>query len=652
MCFVPPATRSRKMQVSALTPSGLFIFLAAVLAINASPDLLQSLDHAQTTEEATAVMQPHMANLKSLEPVVVETIVGRQWWPLARDVIAKSHEQQIDFSSAVRKAVRVLKDEADELLRTLNPKYGLAQQVSPAFQWAQNDTCVFLTIKYTVRWNAPGALEVTEPSVNFTEEMFNFTGLGKHSNNKYRYALSLHVFDKIKGDESIWSEASVGKLSVTLKKRWPRKWPRLLANKKTKISNMHLWMDNQEKLDSALSGMSAVGFSPTVCRMSDKLYCIPTDTCKPQDQCKSCPGKTIPSPEESICGGAPGDKATLSFKDADMEEGQIGGEVKITKARNEYDIDTYSVYYGKDDRTKLEERTSMFSSSPMLVGDATPTGGEVEVKIPMRSKIPDGATHLLVYSRNRHGEFATPGTVLIKDAVIPRDKATSLSFEDKDPDKGEVSGTITIGRASDQHMLEEYSLHWGRSDKKKIASSSHIRDVTKKDDQDPNHYLSSSTKIPDGATHILAFSKNEHGEHPQPASLKIIDNMRPCQKLGDDDCPKSVSVAGEGDQLPNRLKGTVTISRATAETGVTHYSLYWGRADCSQGGQAGAKNGFIRDVLVTDEATFPLPEDIEVPRGTEHLLVFVKNTLAESEVCVSTPIEVKTEETPAAKTEL
>merc|ERR1719288_21253 len=98
----------------------------------------------------------------------------RQWWGLARDLVTKSHTQQVDLSFAVRKAVRALKDEADELLRTLNPRYGMAQQVSPAFQWAQNDTSVFLTIKYTVRWNAPGALEVTEPSVNMTGNVFKF----------------------------------------------------------------------------------------------------------------------------------------------------------------------------------------------------------------------------------------------------------------------------------------------------------------------------------------------------------------------------------------------------------------------------------------------------------------------------------------------
>merc|ERR1719510_1947370 len=135
-----------------------------------------------------------MSDLRSLGATALEKLVSRQWWDLAREVVTKSHAQHVDLSFSVRNAVRALKDEADELIRTLNPKYGQAQQVSPAFQWAQNDTSIFLTIKYTVRWNAPGALEVTQPSVNMSCSSFTFSGLGKHSNNKYRYFLSLNLF--------------------------------------------------------------------------------------------------------------------------------------------------------------------------------------------------------------------------------------------------------------------------------------------------------------------------------------------------------------------------------------------------------------------------------------------------------------------------
>jgi len=600
----------------------------------ATAELLAALDAVTAEADATKVMAPHMDDLKKLDSTVVEKIVMKQWWGLARDIIAKSHTQRVDLSFAVRKAVRVLKDEADELLRTLNPKYGVASQVSPAFQWAQNDTSVFLTIKYTVRWNAPGALEVTDPNVIFKGNTFNFTGEGKHSNNKYKYVLSLSLFDNLLESVSTWSAASVGKLSVTLRKKWPRKWPRLLANKKAKISNMHVWMEMQEKLDSTLGGITTASNSPVTCAAAEKLYCLATDTCKKSANCSQCPGKTIPKLEESLCSGMPSEKASLSFSDSDMDHNELGGELKINKARNEFDIDHYMVYFGKDDRSKLE----LPDGKAALVGAVVPTGSDTELKLPWNTALPDGATHLLVFSKNEYGEYAIPGSTLITDAVLPKQKPESIQFEDEDGDLGEVSGTVTIGKAPDESRVNDYGLHWGRSATRKIHSASHIRDVPKSSDGNPTHYIARSTKIPDGATHLLAYTKNEHGEDHSAVSLKIVDNTKPCRVEGDGDCPVGIWI--QGPAVSTNDQATVHVAPAAEEADLSHYALYWGKSDCGEGGQVGAKNGHIIDIEKGKSLEWAVPKDAsEIPKDSTHVLVFAKNKYGESEFCKSAELE-------------
>merc|ERR1711957_866225 len=118
---------------------------------------------------------------------------------------------------------------------------------------------------------------------------------------------------------------------------------------------MHVWMETQEKMDGQMSGMSTVSNSPVTCSLSEKLYCLATDTCKKADDgCSQCPGKGIPNAREGVCSGMPSEKASLTFRDADMDQGEIGGKIKINKAKNEFDIDSYEVYYGKDERQKLQ----------------------------------------------------------------------------------------------------------------------------------------------------------------------------------------------------------------------------------------------------------------------------------------------------------
>lgn len=594
--------------------------------------LLEAIEKAATEEDAMKIMEAPLADLKKLDNAVMEKVVLRQWWNLARDIVAKSHEQKIDLSFSVRKAVRTLKDEADELLRTLNPKYGQAQQVTPAFQWAQNDTCIFLTVKWTVRWNAPGALEVFDPSVNMSANSFNFTGFGKHSNNKYKYSLGLGLFDNILPDFSTWSAASVGKMSVTLRKKWARKWPRLLGDKKLKIGNMHVWMEQQDKLEGTLGGMTSVSNSPITCAMNEKLYCLATDTCKKAANCTQCPGKDIPKIEDGVCAGVPTEKGSVSFKDADMDRNELGGEITIHKARNEFDIDTYVVYFGKDDKNKLEK-----DGVPIEIGKAKPISGDVDIKMPMNTPVPEGATHFLVYSRNEYGEYAVAGFTIITDAVLPKEKPRSIAFEDEDGDRGYISGSCKIQGAMDQDEIDDYSLHWAKTATKKIATGSLVRNVPK--DKTGNllsHYFSKNTRIPDGATHLIAYSKNSHGEHPDGVSIKISDKSKPCVNKTDADCPQGVEVAKSDGQIKFSVKG------AAQEAGIESYALYWGRRDCNDGGQSGAKNGHIQDLKISgasDAKETSLPAETVVPAGTTHVLVFSKSRLGESNHCAAISFE-------------
>jgi len=420
---------------------------------------------------------------------------------------------------------------------------------------------------------------------------------------------------------------------VTLVKKWARKWPRLLGNKKTKIGNMHVWMEMQDRLDSSLGGMATVSNSPVTCAAADKLYCLATDTCKKPENCSQCPGKTTPLEALHMCGGMPTEKASLSFKDVDMGEHELGGRIAITKARNEFDIDHYAVYWGKDDRTKME----LEGGSPALIAEARPIGSDTHVDLKHNTPMPEQATHLLVFSKNAYGEYATPGFAILKDAYSPKDKPKGLLFHDEDGDAKEASGTVTVERAADERTIDEYALHWGKSATRKIATSSFIRDIPKETSHEGTStwYMSRNTKIPEGATHLLVYAKNEHGDHPSPVALKVLDNKKPCLNATDADCVTGFVVDPDTEVM--------TVQRAKTEATVTDYVLYYGRKSCTEGdgftvnGQSGAKNGHIKDLPVDGSMDYDprAAEAKPIPDGTTHILVFSKNTFGESEFCQS-----------------
>eukprot|EP00927_Polykrikos_kofoidii_P023738 TRINITY_DN21764_c0_g1_i1.p1 TRINITY_DN21764_c0_g1~~TRINITY_DN21764_c0_g1_i1.p1 ORF type:complete len:541 (+),score=91.52 TRINITY_DN21764_c0_g1_i1:74-1696(+) len=482
--------------------------------------LLHEINEATTQAEGKEVLAPFMGHLRSVPKEVIERVISRQWWELSAELVAKSQQQGIDLSFSVRQAVRALKLEVDELVRMLNPKYGLAQQVSPAFQWAQNETCILLTVKYTVRWNAPGALEVTDAFVNMTGNFFQFSGLGKHSNNKYKYLLSLDLFDNIDPAASTWSAASVGKVSVTLRKRWPRMWPRLLANKKVKIGNMHVWFEMQEQQNAVASPpkLHTASQSPPACAESKKLYCPTTDSCKKvEDGCSKCPNKQMMNDLANMCVGVPSEKTTFSFTDADVDLGEIGGLVNITKPAQDFDIDSYALYFGKDIGTRVTDS---------LLGEVAGVPGAAStIKIPHNTKIVEGAKYLLVFSRNAHGETTTPSYHEFVDGTLPKIRPGELDFVDDDEDKGEIGGALLFKEVAQETVNGKYALYWGKSPTRKIASGAHIADIDMKGKNAVTYSVPLNKKIPDAATHLLAFTKNPFGEFHEAASIKIEDKV-------------------------------------------------------------------------------------------------------------------------------
>ena len=44
------------------------------------------------------------------------------------------------------------------------------------------------------KWDAPGAMKITDPTTNITSDRFVFTANGEHSGMRYKYTLDLDLF--------------------------------------------------------------------------------------------------------------------------------------------------------------------------------------------------------------------------------------------------------------------------------------------------------------------------------------------------------------------------------------------------------------------------------------------------------------------------
>jgi len=211
---------------------------------------------------------------------LIRLCVSQSWWTAARELISRMHVQGTlapSLEQEVSKLMGEFKRSADDLAAYADATYrgqtkGL-DEVHCAIQWAQNSTAIFLGVKYTARWNSPGAIEVVDVSVNITPCCFVLEGFGHHSSIRKRYMVNLELYQDLLPESSSWSAASVGRLTATLQKaKGSVKWPRLVKGKEKHASKSHIgkWLDMEEKWENELKKAKTVKENKKSDKTNDK----------------------------------------------------------------------------------------------------------------------------------------------------------------------------------------------------------------------------------------------------------------------------------------------------------------------------------------------------------------------------------------------
>lgn len=353
-------------------------------------------------------------------------------------------------------------------------------------------------------------------------------------------------------------------------------------------------------------------------------YNLPPETAKPDDATHLLVFTKNPQGEMStgvalpiIDKGIPEHSAlSVSFTDVDLAGGALSGDIEIAKASDEADISHYVVYFGLNSFTKQGQ-------SPIV--SLPKTGRNLKYNLPAGTIKPAEATHFLVFTKNADGEMSGGVSVEIVGRGVPVNPAVSVSFSDTDLLGGKISGAIEISKASDESDFSHYVVYFGSSDSTK--QSQHPIVSLEKTGQNLTHILPAGTNKPADATHLLVFTKNADGEMAAGVAAEIIDKGPPINA--------AVSVAFADTNLNGgKLSGVIEISKATDESDITHYIVYFGLSASSKQSQSPIvslrKSG--KDLKHTLTAGTIKPAD------AMYLLVFTKNAGGEMAHGVAVPI--------------
>ena len=119
-------------------------------------------------------------------------------------------------------------------------------------------------------------------------------------------------------------------------------------------------------------------------------------------------------------------------------------------------------------------------------------------------------------------------------AVLPKNTARGIRFENTSLLDGMVDGTVVITKASQQDDITHYLLYWGANKTQKIPGLPVIATLEKKGWlQKISYTFEKPTTIPTHATHLVVITQNEAGEMDSGVGIALnIKETKPSLFLG------------------------------------------------------------------------------------------------------------------------
>jgi hypothetical protein len=198
-----------------------------------------------------------------------------------------------------------------------------------------------------------------------------------------------------------------------------------------------------------------------------------------------------------------------------------------------------------------------------------------------------------------------------------------LSFTDTNKERGVLAGTISILQAVNQSTIDFYSLWWGNRTNRFSLLTPPIAKGGKESSSQLKHYIDNDKSFASvGATHIHVYAGNQYGSLFDGILVPIVDVGIPSHT------PTFVNMS-DTDTRKGWLNGSFMIGRASVESHISHYQLYWAREaghDKIDGNPrigapvaVGSNEHERRDLVVT------LSDPVLIPMGANYIICLSAN---------------------------
>ncbi|CAJ1360561.1 unnamed protein product [Effrenium voratum] len=303
---------------------------------------------------------------------------------------------------------------------------------------------------------------------------------------------------------------------------------------------------------------------------------------------------------------------SISFLDEDLSLGVIGGTIEIGAALLETEISKYGIYWADASQQPIS-----------LIAELAP--GDYNYSVALGTAKPSQALYLLVLTGNEHGYMSSGASTALVDRAYPVNLPSQIQFDDADMDAGQIGGSLTVMRASDETDVTSYTAYYGSSAASdasaQVALIGEILVASLPSGSTSAVFtIPMNTAPPGAASYFLGFSKNSLGESLSGISTSLVDktNFFPTVAVS--------SVAFVDADLSSGLVGGSVTWLAPADTaGLTQYTVVFALDAAGTG-----RHPICSVAIGTHSCVVPLSTSLSAGGGSfAYVIVFTNNGFGE-----------------------
>lgn len=162
------------------------------------------------------------------------------------------NDNNVKFKEDLQNSINNIETQLDDIANKFRFDENDYQKVVPSLRWAQSLKNVFIQIKFSHRFDAPGCTEVENIKTTIEESQIALVGECVLSDIPIQFVLNLPLIDSIDKSQSLFVHKSSGPYFELLK-REPKYWANIISEENKKNFNqITIWYEMKEKYANEL----------------------------------------------------------------------------------------------------------------------------------------------------------------------------------------------------------------------------------------------------------------------------------------------------------------------------------------------------------------------------------------------------------------